>query len=1601
MFNPMRLTSPPRGAAFSGMRSPTTAPEREGLLTKAPSLSSASSSPSAATGTSLRRRTRRVIGGGSVDAVPVAPALQQTARAAAAASKGVSGDAIKSALCFETLCDLMLPQNGLDAAILSPFKGQPSLSHAALAHFVDHSFDLSPWGVTVNDRVGVVLPNGPVHALAMICVVSRCCAAPVNVHCTADEIAAELKSVCAKAVLVLDGAQNDHVIAAAQLAGVRHVIRLAENSRTAAAGLFNVIDDRPPSPKKSPFKWAAVGLAPAGLSLSMETNSDAFTGRFDGALVLHTSGTSGTKKCVPYALDQLVVGAVCVVHSWGLTKRDRCLNMMPLFHVGGIVRNLFAPVLSGGSVIACGGFDASTFWHVLESNEVSWYYASPTMHHAILGAEEASRNEVRLRMVANAAGNLTHSLACALRDRFGGCLVLPSYGMTECMPMATPPLNYALEREGTSGVAVGCELRIADLESKTLMKRGSSRRGNIVVRGSPCFSGYDRDDAANAAVFYALQDEEATSANTLYKAALDSSTRPEGLWFDSGDVGYLDADGYLFITGRLKEVINRGGETISPFEIEEAVAAHPAVRDVAAFSVPHAELQEVVGVVIVLREGFEKIHVADMHDFCSSVLHPAKWPQAIVFSNALVKGSTGKVLRANLAKRLELAMLDDQTPLGERHFETTAPPMGAKLTSKIPHSRVHVPPSKMAPPMVKPRNEREKEVLQVWRQLLKSDDLSVEADFFHVGGSSILAGRLVGALRRKFGVNPSVVAVFSHRTVAALASHLDDLLQKQGSPAKAHEAPLLEANKAEKVKMWSSTRLAARVVQALPLFIVFPLVKISTWWLYAELFLHFMMLDLSRFYSLLLALVTCKLMTSVLKPLLGVAIKWLIIGRYRAGRVELWSPAYLRWWFVEKTLAILGRGVYAHHAPLLIWYYKLMGARIGKRCKVVKGCKLREFDLVSIGDDVALDDCLCRGFGVDAGGVVFAPISIGNRCSVGAKSAIAPGAVLQDDTHLGPCSSSHELRDATLANRDLCRATFRQPHILIQLGFGYPVLFLCHVVSMGPWFVNLYCMVHVALGSGWFVEIDTMEGILRWCTTWERVLFHVLGKIILEVFRPFIYLACAILVKKCLIGEFKADDGSHKTCTNSGEFDLFRSWLMAKLLPGGKLAGVPGLIGTHYEGVSRIYRALGAKVGKRVYWPGSGVDVIEFDLLTVGDDVTFASRSLYLPRDGTSAAPINIGAGAMVADRCVLLPGAEVGRNAVLGSGTLAARGSKFAPGSTYVGSRGNAAVCLADGDFATENAPTLRPFGAAFYYNDLKREHSRAVRNGDQETLARLTALGHDPSYKPNYCVLSQTSVALLNMGVAALHTAFFSLSIPAALLLATRVHGFWRVLPFIPGHFRLEKALYDDGEAALFPSDAALFVTLASAFLCVSAILATIALGATVASKWVIMGRRKRGDHPWTTDSYCQRWQLSIACDEIVKAPRLFRVGDLDSGILGLLQGSAYLAAYFRCLGAEIGDDVCLYPTGASPMMTEPDLVSLGDRAVVDFASLVCHLNSRGKFSLNPLVVGAGGTLRAHSRLLSGAAMEKNAMLLEHTLVLSGDVVQAGAQAQGWPAN
>ncbi len=312
-----------------------------------------------------------------------------------------------------------------------------------------------------------------------------------------------------------------------------------------------------------------------------------------------------------------------------LTASDRGLNVMPLFHIHGLIAGLLAPLSAGGEVFCTPGFDALHFFRWMEEAHPTWYTAVPTMHQTILARAGKHAPVIRanpLRFIRSSSSALPPQVIGELEATFQAPVV-ESYGMTEAAhQMASNLLPPGVRKPGTVGVAAGPEVGIMDLAGNLL---AAGMQGEIVIRGPNVTAGYQNNAKANAEAF--------TNG-----------------WFRTGDQGVMDADGYISITGRLKEIINRGGEKISPREVDDVLMDHPAVRQVVTFAVPHAKLGEDVAAAVVLREGAAATE-KELREFVGTRLAPFKVPRTILFVDEIPKGATGKLQRIGLAEKLGLA----------------------------------------------------------------------------------------------------------------------------------------------------------------------------------------------------------------------------------------------------------------------------------------------------------------------------------------------------------------------------------------------------------------------------------------------------------------------------------------------------------------------------------------------------------------------------------------------------------------------------------------------------------------------------------------------------------------------------------------------------------------------------------------------------------------------------------------------------------------------------------------------------------------------------------------------------------------------------------
>jgi oxalate---CoA ligase len=504
---------------------------------------------------------------------------------------------------MKTLNELLAVGRDEDVAISAP-AGQP-LNYAQLRTLVQSTLlSLNAAGIGRNDRVAIVLPNGPEMATSFIALASAATSAPLNPAYRADEFEFYLSDLNARALVVEQGSSSPAVAVAAKL-GIAVIELKSAPEMGAGAFTLNLGGIKGPC--------ALPGTAQPG----------------DIALVLHTSGTTSRPKIVPLTQTNVCASAGNIATTARFTTEDRGLNVMPLFHIHGLIAGILAPLSRGGSVSCTPGFNALKFFAWMDDVKPSWYSAVPTMHQTIVSragnnADLIARNP--LRFIRSSSSSLPPQVLAELEAVFKAP-VIEAYGMTEAAhQMASNPLPPGLRKPGTVGLAAGPEVAIMDADG-ALLPVGAI--GEIVIHGANITPGYENNAKANAEAF------------------------TQG-WFRTGDQGALDAEGYISITGRLKEIINRGGEKISPREVDEVLMDHPAVAQVVTFGLPHDKLGEEVAAVVVLREGGAATE-RELRDFAAKKLADYKVPRKILFMDEIPKGATGKLQRIGLAQKLGLA----------------------------------------------------------------------------------------------------------------------------------------------------------------------------------------------------------------------------------------------------------------------------------------------------------------------------------------------------------------------------------------------------------------------------------------------------------------------------------------------------------------------------------------------------------------------------------------------------------------------------------------------------------------------------------------------------------------------------------------------------------------------------------------------------------------------------------------------------------------------------------------------------------------------------------------------------------------------------------
>jgi acyl-CoA synthetase (AMP-forming)/AMP-acid ligase II len=466
------------------------------------------------------------------------------------------------------------------------------ISYGELRALVDDlATSLTKFGLRKSDRIAMALPNGLETVACFLAASTVGTAAPLNPAYTQDEFKFYLEDTGARALIVPRGAADE-----ARAAALECNIALIESS----------VDDS-----------RRVRLSGDGLNAAAAPDEAATE---EIALILHTSGTTSRPKRVPLSHANLLTSARNVADTYSLSANDVSLCVMPLFHVHGLVASTLATFATGGTVVVPAKFNPLSFWSIVREHHATWYSAVPTIHQVLISRAKGNRPDgaEQLRFIRSCSASLAPQLMSEIEATFG-VPVLEAYGMTEAAhQMASNPLPPDERKPGSVGRGTAVEIGILD-DAGNVLPSGAT--GEVSIKGPNVFRGYEGNPEANAESF-------------------------SNGWFRTGDQGILDDQGYLTLVGRIKELINRGGEKISPREIDEALLEHPAVAEACCFGIPDRVYGEAVAAAVVLKDtATEK----DLIAHCRSTLSDFKCPTTIYIMDAIPRTATGKIQRRNVA----------------------------------------------------------------------------------------------------------------------------------------------------------------------------------------------------------------------------------------------------------------------------------------------------------------------------------------------------------------------------------------------------------------------------------------------------------------------------------------------------------------------------------------------------------------------------------------------------------------------------------------------------------------------------------------------------------------------------------------------------------------------------------------------------------------------------------------------------------------------------------------------------------------------------------------------------------------------------------------
>jgi len=582
-------------------------------------------------------------------------------------------------------------------AIALAAPGKDPLKYSGLWRHVSAMSDaflgagIRPGSVTV-----LALPNGPAFVTAALATTLQSACAPLDLGLTKDEYRSYLPRIGGSTLIFEAGKIGPAVEVARELKMRLIAIRPSQN---APAGVF-CVDNVDGSDQEMPGRQT------------------------DAAFLLLTSATTDAPKLVPWSRSNVRAAVSQDSRALEMTPADRFLSLMPLCHASGLY-TLLTHLFSGGSVYCSSSFEIASFLEALQVFRPTSFSAGPAVHRVVLAHAQKAPDffhRIPLRYVRSAGAPPQLGMLAKLEELLGAP-VLDSYGLTEMVgaTRSTPTLR----KPGSVGKAIDGEVAIIDDAGRL---QPPETEGEVVLRGPMLMSGYLDDAAGNHAAF------------------------AENGWFRTGDVGRLDHDGYLFLVGRRKEIINRGGKKISLLEVDNVLAAHPAVAEVAAFAIPHRTLGEDVAAAVVLRRDVEAPEL-DLRRFAAERLAPYKVPRKIVFVENIPRTMLGKAKRSALAERF-------------RDLSMAAPP---------------------APPAFSDAREptdTQLRLIEIWRGILGSEQIAVDDNFFELGGDSLTAALMLTQAAQSLNIGPNLLPeadFFDQPSVAALARMLEACASRKGA----------------------------------------------------------------------------------------------------------------------------------------------------------------------------------------------------------------------------------------------------------------------------------------------------------------------------------------------------------------------------------------------------------------------------------------------------------------------------------------------------------------------------------------------------------------------------------------------------------------------------------------------------------------------------------------------------------------------------------------------------------------------------------------------------------------------------------------------------